>query len=513
METELKLSGDPHVIAGIADAEALVTQAREPGTVRNLEGVYYDTPDHRLHRRGLVLRVRQDGARFVQTIKSEATGGGAVLNRGEWEADLASPAPDLSAVADDALRERIGLILPGELVPVFSTRVRRTILRVTGGDARGRERVIEVALDTGEIVAGNVVEPVSEVELELVEGDAETVYEFALALHRSDTLHVELRSKSERGYALATGNPPRWHKASAVALSRETPVEEALAAALRSCFGQWTANIPAALDGRDPEGVHQMRVGLRRLRSAVVIFRPLLADSDRAWLSREGRFMLRALGPARDLDVFLDELLPAVAVALPGEAALAVLRRAAERRREAAYTAARSAIRSARHTEFVLAFGAWLEGSRWRNGAADVLAAPLDAYSGSLLDDRHRRARKRGRRFAHLSVEERHAVRIALKKLRYATHFFLSAYPGHPTTRYLKRLTRLQGALGHMNDVAVAERLVGEITSAADDPAARDALAQASGLVMGWHARGISELEPATLAAWESFRRATPFWR
>ena len=117
---------------------------------------------------------------------------------------------------------------------------------------------------------------------------------------------------------------------------------------------------------------------------------------------------------------------------------------------------------------------------------------------------------KLGHDFAGLAPEERHRLRIALKKLRYATEFFDSGYKKKRTARYLAALKQLQDALGHLNDVAVAERLVGSHLERSGGD--RVALAQGSGMVLGWLARGVAELEPQTRSAWQDFTARKPFW-
>ncbi len=514
VEVELKLSAPAETIEALSRSAPVARASRGRGVVKTLENTYYDTPDLRLLGRGVALRVRKDGERFVQTVKTDSGPGGAVARRGEWETPIAGPEPDLAAVGDADARELLGPILPGELRPVFSNRVRREVRLVDGPDDSGRARAIEVAADVGEIRAGDATEPIAEIELELREGSAEHIFDLALALHRIGGVRIEQRSKAERGYALSTDLAPRWRKAAPVVFDPGATIDEALADVFDACFRHWTANEAAALDGRDPEGVHQMRVGLRRLRSALSVFGPLLPEDALAWLQEEAGSALGALGRARDLDVFLGELLSPVAEEFPGEECLAALRRAAARERTEGYERAGSAIVSPRYTEFVLRFGGWLEGRRWRTeGASGVLDRPLAAYADALLEKRHRKALRLGRRFGKLSTEGRHRVRIALKKLRYTSEFFESLHPDRETRRYVKSLSRLQDSLGHLNDVAVAERLVDGLAAQGGSPGERAELQRAAGLLIGWYARGVADTEPETVANWKAFSAAAPFWR
>lgn len=513
-EIELKLSAAPDVIEVLARSAPMGQAGRGRRVFKNLESTYFDTSDLRLRNRGFALRVRKDGNRYVQTMKASLEAGGAIARRAEWECAVPGPAPDLASIDDAEARARLGLILPGELRPVFTNRVRREVLRVNGFDAAGRTREIEIAVDLGEIQAGEITEPIAEIELELLHGAPETVFDLALALHRIRPVQVETRSKSDRGYALSSGAVSAWHKAKPIRFNPDTTIDQALAAVFNACFKHWTANERAALDGRDPEGVHQMRVGLRRLRSALSIFGPLLPQEALTWLRDEARYAIGALGEARDFDVFLAELLAPVIDEFPGNPALIALKREAERVREISYERARTTIASPRYTEFVLRFGAWVEGCRWRSDeSADAFDEPLLGYADKLLERRHYRALKRGRKFEKLSVEDRHRVRIALKQLRYTSEFFESLHPGRGTKRYVKSLARMQDSLGHLNDVAVAERLVSALAESAVLPSEQSTLQHAAGLLIGWYSRGVTDSEPETIANWNAFASSTPFWR
>lgn len=512
-EIELKLSAAPAVIKALAHSAPIERDSEGHSVIKHLESTYFDTPDLRLQNRGIALRVRKDGDRYVQTMKSQGEASGALLRRGEWEAVVSGPEPDLSAIGDADARELLGLILPGELRPVFTNRVRREVRKVNGFDAHGRQRMIEVAADIGDIRSAEAKEPIAEIELELVKGAPENVFDLALALHQIKNLTVETRSKSERGYALSTGALPAWHKATPILFRKKTTIGEALGSVLRGCFNHWIANQPAAIDGRDPEGVHQMRVGLRRLRSALSVFGAFFDASALEWLKAEARHAITSLGQARDLDVFLDELLAPVIEAFPDHAALATLKQAAEKERAKGYAKARAAIASPRYTEFVLRFGGWVEGGRWQGeGQSDIFEQPLITYADKLLEKRHRRVIKLGRKFESLPVEDRHRVRIALKKLRYTSEFFQSLHPGRATKRYVKAMGQLQDSLGHLNDVAVADRLVNDLVDRAADAAEKTELGMAAGLVVGWHSRGVTDSEPETVANWRGFAASTPFW-
>ncbi|MEO1089235.1 MAG: CYTH and CHAD domain-containing protein [Pseudomonadota bacterium] len=506
-EVELKLS------AAGEDLEALAERAlRGKGSARRpkrLVSTYYDTPDRRLASKGLSLRVREVDGAFVQTVKAEAPG----LARAEDEAAVGDQRPDLGRIGDAAMRSRIGAVFPEELAPVSVTDiVRRTVL-VEQRDDLGRTSAVEVALDKGQLRASGQTEAVAEVELELKAGSPGAVFTMARAFVDAGATRLITRSKAARASDLAAGTAPPARRAARVELDRELPIGEALGRVLDNCFQQWWANHEAAFDGRNPEGVHQLRVAVRRLRSVLAVFGPLLAPSRLTWLKDEARAVMGALGQARDLDVFDTELLPPLLNVRPNDGALGRLRAVAADARAEAYEAVRTNLASARYTTFFLGFGDWVEARGWHADAdaptRAALGLPLAGFAGGVLEKRAKVVRKRGKRFADLPIETRHEVRKDLKKLRYAADFFRDLYDGERTKPYLKRLATLQDAFGHANDVAVAETLLHGLGATDDD----HRLAEARGLVLGWYGHASTDTERELLKGWRAFSDATPFWR
>jgi inorganic triphosphatase YgiF len=514
IEMEIKLSGQTEALETIFASPTICDKAIGRGVTKRLENVYYDTRDQRLRARGLAFRVRRHGQSYVQTLKSNDTEG-LVSYRGEWEAPLPSSKPDIAVLPVGALEVLEGLVTPEELETQFTTRVRRRVRRIRLVDRHGRESLIEAALDSGTIESHGDRMPIAELELELLEGSPDALYSLALELDKLAPLHIETRSKSALGYALAGGKAAAWHKAAPLALDSQTSVEEALRRIVRNCVQQWCANEAAALDGGDPEGVHQLRVGIRRLRSAFSVFGPLLDPDERAKLSSEAKRIINSFGPARDWDVFSTELLAPIVAARPGDPHLERLLEAARLERRRGYEAVRAEIGSHPYTRFMLELRLWVEASGWRERptaeGAFWLDQPIDAFAEKLLSKRHRKARKLGRGFAHLRAAQRHEVRIALKKLRYACEFFEDLFPTKDSKPYLASLKQMQDTLGHLNDVAVAEQLVSRLVAQSAQPE-RESLHMAAGLVLGWYGKGVADIEPATIKAWRAFAHGHPFW-
>lgn len=518
-EIELKLIVRPEDLPKLRQAPAVTQRGRGRAVTRTLESTYFDTGGLDLSARLVTLRVRKQGESYVQTLKSAAGSAGG-LSRSEWEWPVAGPVPDLSVIVEPDALEQLGSLSIDDLRPVFASHVRRTVRVINGGDT-----AIEVAFDTGEIkLPDGPAVPLAEVELELKKGSSAALFDLALDLAKVAPVRVEMRTKAARGYALAAGMIDRPVKAEKLTLDPATTVEGALCQIVRSCLFHFIANEASALKGEDPEGVHQMRVALRRLRSALSLFRPFVPPDQYIWLVGEVKWLAGNLGPARDWDVFLAELLAPVRAAFEqanGHGGgvvedLRLLGQAAVARRDRGYEAVRAAILSDRYTTFQLRLGAWLEAKGWRAQPVSEqsvrLFQPVTTLADQLLDKRHRKGRRSGRGFERLGVDDRHQLRIALKKLRYAAEFFRALYDEKPARRYLQQLASFQDALGHLNDVATATRLLGGLHDGDAAPAHGAAEARAAGVVIGWHARGVAEGEGDLVAGWERFADAKPFW-
>lgn len=479
------------------------------GSDSRLISTYYDTPDMALKRRGLSLRVREQGGRFIQTVKTGDPGGGDVLMRGEWEDELAASCPDLHAPQSG---EHLPDGIAGDLLPVFATDVTRTTFAIEPVPATR----IEAAIDQGEIraAAGGGTEPISEIELELKSGDAAALYDVALQLLGVASIRIEPRSKSERGYRLgdqAEAAPPVVH-AEPVALDPTMTVEAALQEIGRACLAHLLHNEAAAL-AMDPEGVHQMRVAVRRIRSAITAFKQVLPAGDRRGVAGELAWFVDILGSARNLDVFATELLEPARAALSAEAGITDLSAELDEARRAAHERVERAILSERHAAGILRLLHWFEARAWREGRVQrsaLLTSPISELAPHLLDRRWRELRKRSKRFGRLTAPQRHRLRIAAKKLRYTMELLGSLFDQNDLQGFMKRLKRLQDDLGYANDVRVASDILAELSTRA---AASSLVASAGAGLLGWHEKALAQRERKLRKRMRRLNRAEPFWR
>lgn len=486
-EIELKLLIAPRAAARLVATPPFRGRLRS----ERLRAVYYDTPRLALRRRGLALRVRRESGRWVQTVKGEGAVLAGLAQRAQSECVLPSPRPDPA-------RSGLRGLSRARLVPVFETRFARASCTVSlGGGAAA-----QAAFDRGEIRARGASEPVSELELELKSGPPAALYRFATRLLAAVPLRLGTRSKAERGYALALGERCAPVKARPAPLapgaSTDAACRELLAAALRHL----QANEDGALEGRDPEFLHQARVALRRLRSTLGLFRPLYAEPELDRIARELRWLARALGPARDWDVFFEETLPrlsAAGVLGPGTGAARW-----RRERERAKRRARAALASRRYQRLVLRLAAWLQSAPPPKGR---LAAPARVFARRVLQERLRQVRKLGRDLSRLDSGRMHRLRIAVKKLRYAAEGFAPLYPGKRARALLRRLARLQDVLGAIQDAATAVKLAQRAAGARGQGAGA-----ALPALRHWRDRRIAALAGDLARAWAEWRRARPFW-
>lgn len=498
MEIELKLLLAPQDAPRLRAHPLLAQTAQGAPQVLQMHDIYVDTPDLQLCRHHAGLRVRQVDGHWVQTLKAGGTVNGGLHSRHEWEGDVPGPQPDLAALESAIGRKQpVRALLRQDAVrdglqPVFTTRIERTVwqLRTPQGDQ------IECVLDQGVIDSGTDGAarsvPVSEVELELKQGQASSLFDVALALLQDVPLQLGHMSKAERGYRLAVPQPLQAVKAQPLALDAAMSVEQVFLAIAGNCLEQVSGNQDGVAAGEDVESVHQMRVGLRRLRSALGMFKSLLVLPDA--LKGELDWLGGALGEARDWDVLAGNTL----AQLDGEAQAdaAALAQAAHAQARLKHQQAAQAVISARYTACMLGVQRWLQARAWRDGCSVRQLRRLDArvspFARATLRKDQRRLMKRGKRLLHATPQQRHQVRIAAKKTRYATEFFASLFAGRAVKPYVGRLSALQDELGWLNDVQVADRLLQQLPEVqagqADqaDQSAQDGLRLHAAFVRGY---------------------------
>lgn len=508
VEIELKLAIDPDRAAALRAHPAIVALARGTPRIDRTVTVYHDTADRRLWRAGIAVRVRRIRRTHVMTVKGppEADATSGIVARPEIEWPVPGDAVDTMRLATTPWRATIVKALRhGPIEPAFATRFSRESRPITFPDGT----TATLALDRGTIEAGPRRAPISEVELELVRGERAKLLDLAVLLAMDLDLLIEPRSKAERGFALADGTRDAPSRARDPDHREDASAGDAIAATIAECLRQVERNAVGLREDvhRDPEWIHQLRIGVRRLRSALALGEDIVDAPLLDALRSDTRWVLDALGPARDLDVFTGETLPAAladfertaASATPGAVAVRALARRAVARRRSADADARACVASGRFTRFVLTASRATAATH----ATSASAESAMRFAVRVLDRRASRLARAGAKLAVAGTDERHAVRIAAKKLRYAAEFFAAWFPRKRTRAYRDALALLQQVLGEWNDAAVAPRIAASIAG----PTAPAAVA-----VDAWAAGRAGDAARRLDAAWARFAVAKPFW-
>jgi inorganic triphosphatase YgiF len=499
-ELELKFSGAPADIAALPDARVLHAVAAGPGGWARLESAYFDTADGALGLQGISLRVRDRGGRRIQTVK-QSTAAGAVV-REEYETEI---------VSGDAFPMLTGEAFIDEMLQSARGRLQQiaeiAIDRWTQ-PARYEGSRFEIAVDHGAARAGGAATPIAQLEIEFEDGQMAHLFDLARLIAENAALRLTTRTKLETAQALADGGLYRLDKLKKPSLDPDAPAADALQAMLAAVAIRVIDVQGPLVDLRAPVGVHQMRVALRRFRAVERTFRKAL-DTDALYLlTRRARTIAQALGPARDLDVFLDETAPEVFSRPGAPEGAAAMRSKAEAMRAAAWAQAHKTVADKSFTQFALDLLEAGVAAPWRAGLNDLGHAPLRDFAPKALDRAFRRSRRAEAEMDRTVLAARHPLRIALKKQRYAAQMLGPIFDKERRRPYMAALSRLQAALGVVNDAVVAQVLAEEISAGEGDAAMR-----ACGFLSGYKAAEAEAAAAEIDQAWEIFEKTEPFWR
>ncbi|WP_374569281.1 CHAD domain-containing protein [Ideonella sp.] len=491
-ELELKFQVPASALPG-------VRRALGAGKVQrlHLQARYFDTADGLLASRQLALRLRQEGTDWVQTLKGST---GHLAEREEHAVALGGsgrggPVLDVQRHRDSAVGQALLRLLQAQpeaaLQQVYATDVWRTHRVLSRGGAR-----IELALDEGRVVAGDAEHALCELEFELKSGPPAALFELAQAWCARHGLWLDSVSKAQRGLLLARGLAHAEPvKAEAPAIGRKTGAAHTLALIVNSALAQVLPNASEVAAGSPaPEHVHQLRIGLRRLRTALRELPALRVPAGFDWPATDAQALeaaFAALGAARD-----DQ---AVAAAITARLQAAGAPWPQWPAAEAAPAAPADTVRSAAFQHALIGLLAFTHRALSQPDDSD---AP-QALFGERLQHLHRQVTKAAKRFDTLPVAEQHRVRKRLKRLRYLAEFVAPLYRRTDTERYLRALRPAQDALGQHNDEAVAEAAYRRV--APDEPRA-------------WFAVGWLQAQQAASArqctkALGQVAKAKPFWR
>ncbi len=397
--------------------------------------------------------------------------------------------------------DQLGHPLPDPLLPVAALEGRANTISLAT-----EQGPVSLTLLHGEVRSVVGEHPVNRLSLQ---GGAEPVRALALALASDVHLSVPCTSLAAEAFAVATGVRPAPRREGPPELPEGLSIAEAFAHVVGHLGDVIIQLAPdAANGGGGPEPVHQMRVAVRRLRSAIRAFGGALASPEIMQADKALKALASKLGPTRDWDVFVTETAAGVVESFPNEQRLRRLLAAAERRRRAHGDDLRQYLSGGefRHLAITLACLANQDPTIATADAADATEppAPLGDFAAQVLGKRYKRLAKIDDQLSDLEPATLHAIRLHAKRLRYTAEIFAPIYPGKPTHRFLHRLSRLQGRLGALNDAAVSEQLMAQLSNGNHG--------FATGLVLGFIGAHSRKQRRQIDQAWTRFHRQAPFW-
>ncbi len=505
MEVELTLLIDPKYRDALLQHPLLHGQSASAPREESVSETYFDTADLRLRRSDVGLRVSSIDGGWAQSIEHGGGAHGAIHFRHAWEWSVSGATPELQrlrdVVGDKRTRRTVqDAAATGKgLAPVFTSTVRRI-----GWELHPQEGgLIAVALVRVRLECDGKNSTIN--ELELKSGDPATLLDLALALQTDIPLQIGTRGKADRGYALLASAPPVVVKPSRLELTGDMTAERAFQEIVFHTMAQIQGNAEAVAERHDVESLHQMRVGMRRLRSALRMYKRLLQLP--AELQQELDWLDAELGHARDWDVLAGSTLLTVAQQLVEPRQIDGVRGVAEENARQQHVTVAAAVASPRYTRLMLGINRWVQAKGWHDELPAIkrgekqLMAPVTAFASATLGRAQRRLRSRGAKLDSATVEARHRVRIAAKQTRYTAELFGSLFSAKLVKPYVKALTRLQDELGLLNDAAVAERLLCGIADARPD------LSAEVSFIKGYMAAGTAARDKEVSTLWKRFKK------
>jgi inorganic triphosphatase YgiF len=512
-EFELKLQVPRECLHNLHQYPTLQDALKAPAREEKLVSTYFDSDEFDLRENGISLRVRRVGDHKIQTIKISSPIAASYLERREFEREITGDLPDLSFAADSPLSPVLTDDIRSTIRPIFETQIDRKAYRVGNADAD-----IEIALDDGQIVAGASSMPVSEIEIELKRGDPAQLFGVARSISSAVPARLIVQSKAERGYDLITQRRPSAAVSEQIALTPDLTAAQGFKYIAQSCIRHIIAN-QAALIERDAKALHQMRIGLRRLRIAISVFSNLVADDQLDSIKVQLRQFGRELAHARDLEVLLTEVLRPFRRRYPSEQGFVSLSRAFGRERTKAYKHAAEVIGSDTFQKFMIDCMAWVEAGPWTTNndpmAAKRAHLPITVHAAAQILRRRKKCRKLGRMITKLDPGHLHELRLRTKKLRYTAEFFQSLYQNRHAKRskkFLAEARNLQDALGGLNDVRTRRALFADMVTQQTRTGGQQR-AFAAGLIVGQQDSRVSKLTKEAVKAFSKLDHVKSFWK
>jgi inorganic triphosphatase YgiF len=495
----------------LSEADAVRLLSRLPAnkiatgseSVQKLRTVYFDTPEFDLRTAGIAVRIRWQDKGRLQTIKAERRLSNGLSDAIEHECAIESDTPDLAKVGDKKLRRHLQKLTKGTgLRPVFESIVHRKTRQLEFDGSQ-----IELAIDEGEVRANGSSRELREAELELKSGKPSALLAAAESLFAGHELKLSTKTKADRGYRLVLGKSQSITKpkpAPQDKLTRNDSCAQAFAAILSSTIEQVVMNRQLVLETDDPRAVHQLRIGLRRLRCALRVLRPLIKSPSLREFERLARDTTRNVALLRDADVLTSAIVAPVESAAGDRVKFAELNASLAEYRQRKQNEARASLRGASWTHMQLYLTLWPSTLAEAEGGNQ----PISSYAREILQKTWRKTVRHARKLDKLDAEGRHEMRKLLKELRYLSEFFMPLFKKRETRRFLKELKILLDRFGYVNDV----RMTGQIRSIEEQQPQNARLSFSAGYVCAWHEATARQHWQGAQDAWEGLRSTPRFW-
>jgi triphosphatase len=506
LETEIKFATDSAGLERVLNS--LLCTPASSFQIQNLRTIYFDTPSADLGKRKIALRIREGSQKQnVLCFKSNSVANDNFFQRTEVEVTSPHLQPDIS-LFDWKTREALVRIIDNRpLEQQFEIQMKRQSVLI-----KNQRSEIEVSLDDGSMVIGEISFPLTEVELELKSGQEADLYDFATELARELPLRLDFTSKSEKAFRIRRGEKASPAKASPPELSCKATLDDAIAESISNALNHFVANWAALRESDDQESVHQMRVALRRMRSYLAMFKRHIPGADFESLDKEASRIADGLGLARACDV-LRGLVEKVSLAnstaaADWEALLTVL----QDRRNTAYSDALTLINDQQTTLFVLKVQRFLAHRAWRSVVSGPkriqFFSPAEDFAVHALKKLKARALKRGALLPVASDGDLHKLRIALKKLRYGSELFSRQFDCNRKSKsYNRAISKLLNLLGAHNDFVGVKHLLHQLPQPLVPGAEK-----VTGFVLGWLASEDANCATKLLRSWKKFTRKKSYW-
>lgn len=494
-EFELKLVGPPSDVAKVPKLDFLLGRANSPGGWEKLTTTYYDSEDCRLKSQGLSLRIREAAGETLLSAKL-SSGRGAFVR---LEAERLIAAGDRSFSTWVSEIDRVIGPNTADLRPIARTVTDRwSVLAAVGG------AIVEVSAETGlaERLGNDFsVAPIAEIELELLKGDPGALFSLAARFIEAADGRLRLSNETKLERALRGGGLERLQKAPRLRPPIDASTADLFSLAMKPIALRTIEASALAIATHDSSVARKLRVALRRFRALARLFRKELGDEFLADLETTARGYIRAVGAARDLDVFVENSLALTEIPAP-------LLAATEAARAEAWNSVAILLSSKKFGVFSLDLLRAALTEPWRMAAKKHFFAPARDLADELLERSWKRLLKAGAAVSFESPAALHPLRIKLKKFRYAAQCFGRVYDTERSGPYLAMLTDLQNSLGAINDAVVAQEIAERVSKDAGAEAMK-----AAGFIAGYRGAEALLLSKAIQETWRAFSSAAPFWR